>query len=34
MLPVLVHLTFTSLWSQLLLYAMAAGTVGYVVFNG
>ncbi|AEI63280.1 prolipoprotein diacylglyceryl transferase [Corallococcus macrosporus] len=34
MLPVLVHLSFTSLWAQLLLYVIAAGTVGYVTFNG
>ncbi|AKQ69718.1 Prolipoprotein diacylglyceryl transferase [Myxococcus hansupus] len=34
MLPVLVHLTFTSLGSQLLLYVLAAVTVGYVTVNG
>ncbi|MFY2556265.1 prolipoprotein diacylglyceryl transferase [Corallococcus terminator] len=34
MLPVLFRFTFTSLWTQLLLYAVAAGTVGYIAFNG
>jgi phosphatidylglycerol:prolipoprotein diacylglycerol transferase len=34
MLPLLFRLTFTSLWSQLLLYALAAGVVGYITFNG
>ncbi|NMO17627.1 prolipoprotein diacylglyceryl transferase [Pyxidicoccus fallax] len=34
MLPLLFRLTFTSLWSQLLLYAIAAGVVGYIAFNG
>ncbi|MBN1206398.1 MAG: prolipoprotein diacylglyceryl transferase [Myxococcaceae bacterium] len=34
MLPILVHLTFESLWSQLLLYAVAAGVVGYIALNG
>ncbi|MBZ4413833.1 prolipoprotein diacylglyceryl transferase [Myxococcus sp. XM-1-1-1] len=34
MLPVLFRLTFTSLWAQLLLYALAVGTVGYIAFNG
>ncbi|AGC41743.1 prolipoprotein diacylglyceryl transferase [Myxococcus stipitatus DSM 14675] len=34
MLPVLFRFTFTSLWAQLLLYAVAVGTVGYIVFNG
>lgn len=34
MLPLLFRLTFTSLWSQLLQYALAAGMVGYITFNG
>ncbi len=34
MLPVLVHFTFTTLGSQLLLYAVAAVTVGYITVNG
>jgi phosphatidylglycerol:prolipoprotein diacylglycerol transferase len=34
MLPVLIHLTFESLWSQLLLYAVALGVVGFIAFNG
>ncbi|OJT18828.1 diacylglyceryl transferase [Archangium sp. Cb G35] len=34
MLPVLVHFTFTSLWSQLVLYALALGVVGYIAYNG
>ncbi|HYI01185.1 prolipoprotein diacylglyceryl transferase [Hyalangium sp.] len=34
MLPILVHLTFGSLWSQLLLYAVALGVVGSIARNG
>lgn len=34
MLPILIHLTFESLWSQLLLYAVALGVVGSIAFNG
>jgi phosphatidylglycerol:prolipoprotein diacylglycerol transferase len=34
MLPVLFRFTFTALWTQLLLYAVAAGTVAYIAFNG
>ena len=34
MLPVLVHFTFTSLWSQLLLYGLALAVVAYIAFNG
>jgi phosphatidylglycerol:prolipoprotein diacylglycerol transferase len=34
MLPLLFRFTFTSLWSQLLLYAVALGTVGYITLNG
>lgn len=34
MLPILLHLTFESLWSQLLLYAVALGVVGYIAWNG
>jgi phosphatidylglycerol---prolipoprotein diacylglyceryl transferase len=34
MLPVLVHFTFTSLWSQLLLYALALATVAFIAYNG
>src|SRR6476661_2547276 len=34
MLPVLVHFTFTSLWSQLFLYALALGAVAYIAYNG
>ncbi|MFP2932548.1 prolipoprotein diacylglyceryl transferase [Pyxidicoccus sp. 3LG] len=34
MLPVLFRFTFTSLWAQLLLYAVAVGVVGYIAFNG
>jgi phosphatidylglycerol:prolipoprotein diacylglycerol transferase len=34
MLPILVRLTFESLWSQLLLYAVALGVVGYIAYNG
>ena len=34
MLPVLVHFTFTTLWSQLVLYALALGAVGYIAYNG
>ncbi len=34
MLPLLFRLTFTTLWTQVLLYALALGTVGYVAFNG
>ncbi|MBZ4420805.1 prolipoprotein diacylglyceryl transferase [Myxococcus sp. RHSTA-1-4] len=34
MLPLLFRLTFTSLGSQLLLYAIAVGVVGYIAFNG
>jgi phosphatidylglycerol:prolipoprotein diacylglycerol transferase len=34
MLPILLRLTFESLWSQLLLYAMAVGVVAYIAWNG
>jgi phosphatidylglycerol---prolipoprotein diacylglyceryl transferase len=34
MLPVLIHFTFASLWSQLLLYAVALVAVAYIAFNG
>ncbi|QRN96713.1 prolipoprotein diacylglyceryl transferase [Archangium violaceum] len=34
MLPVLVHFTFTSFWSQLFLYALALGVVAYIAYNG
>ncbi|MGZ3459602.1 MAG: prolipoprotein diacylglyceryl transferase, partial [Archangium sp.] len=34
MLPVLVHFTFTSLGSQLLLYAVALAAVAYIAYNG
>lgn len=34
MLPVLLRLTFTSLWTQLLLYAVAVGVVASVAVNG
>ncbi|MFL5348482.1 MAG: prolipoprotein diacylglyceryl transferase, partial [Hyalangium sp.] len=34
MLPILLRLTFESLWSQLLLYAVALGVVGYIAWNG
>ncbi|MFP2911546.1 hypothetical protein ACLESD_42275 [Pyxidicoccus sp. 3LFB2] len=34
MLPLLFRFTFTALWSQLLLYAVALGMVGYIAFNG
>jgi phosphatidylglycerol---prolipoprotein diacylglyceryl transferase len=34
MLPVLILFSFTSLWSQLLLYAVALGAVGYIAYNG
>jgi phosphatidylglycerol:prolipoprotein diacylglycerol transferase len=34
MLPILIRFTFESLWSQLLLYAVAVGVVGYIAFNG
>ncbi|WNG43298.1 prolipoprotein diacylglyceryl transferase [Archangium minus] len=34
MLPVLVHFTFTALWSQLLLYAVALAAVAYIAYNG
>ncbi len=34
MLPVLVHFTFTTLASQLLLYAVALVAVGFIAFNG
>ncbi len=34
MLPVLVHFTFTSLWSQLILYALALAAVAYIAYNG
>ena len=34
MLPVLVHFTFTSLWSQLLLYGLALAVVAYIAYNG
>jgi phosphatidylglycerol:prolipoprotein diacylglycerol transferase len=34
MLPILLRFTFESLWSQLLLYAVALGVVGYIAYNG
>ncbi|MBM7112044.1 prolipoprotein diacylglyceryl transferase [Archangium primigenium] len=34
MLPVIVHFTFTPLWSQVLLYAVALAVVGGIAFNG
>jgi phosphatidylglycerol:prolipoprotein diacylglycerol transferase len=34
MLPVLIRFTFTSLWAQLVLYAVALGTVAYIALNG
>lgn len=34
MLPVLLYFTFTSLWSQLVLYALALGAVLYIAWNG
>ena len=34
MLPILIRFTFESLWSQLLLYAVALGVVGYIAYNG
>lgn len=34
MLPILFRFTFESLWSQLLLYAVALGVVGTIAFNG
>ena len=34
MLPVLIRFTFESLWSQLLLYALAVALVGYIALNG
>ncbi|QRK11826.1 prolipoprotein diacylglyceryl transferase [Archangium violaceum] len=34
MLPLLVHFTFTALWSQLLLYAVALAAVAYIAYNG
>jgi phosphatidylglycerol:prolipoprotein diacylglycerol transferase len=34
MLPILIRFTFESLWSQLLLYAVALGVVGYIALNG
>jgi phosphatidylglycerol:prolipoprotein diacylglycerol transferase len=34
MLPVLIHFTFTSLWSQLLLYGLALAVVAYIAYNG
>ncbi|HLL03129.1 MAG TPA: prolipoprotein diacylglyceryl transferase [Myxococcaceae bacterium] len=34
MLPILFRLTFESLWSQLLLYAVALAVVGYIAYNG
>lgn len=34
MLPVLVHFTFLTLWSQLVLYAVALAAVGYIAYNG
>ncbi|HZI16290.1 MAG TPA: prolipoprotein diacylglyceryl transferase family protein [Myxococcus sp.] len=34
MLPVLFRFTFTSLWAQLVLYAIALGTVAYIALNG
>ncbi len=34
MLPILFRFTFTSLWAQLVLYAVALGTVAYIAHNG
>jgi phosphatidylglycerol:prolipoprotein diacylglycerol transferase len=34
MLPVLLRFTFTSLWAQLLLYAVAVGAVASIAYNG
>ena len=34
MLPILIRFTFESLWSQLLLYALALGVVGSIAYNG
>lgn len=34
MLPILIRFTFESLWSQLLLYVVALGVVGYIAYNG
>jgi phosphatidylglycerol:prolipoprotein diacylglycerol transferase len=34
MLPVLIHFTFTSLGSQLLLYVLALAVVAYIAYNG
>jgi phosphatidylglycerol:prolipoprotein diacylglycerol transferase len=34
MLPVLIRFTFTSLWAQLVLYAVALGVVAYIALNG
>ncbi|HEX8820823.1 MAG TPA: prolipoprotein diacylglyceryl transferase [Archangium sp.] len=34
MLPVLVHFTFTSFWSQILLYGLALAVVAYIAYNG
>ncbi|RYZ34864.1 MAG: prolipoprotein diacylglyceryl transferase, partial [Myxococcaceae bacterium] len=34
MLPVLLRLSFTSLWMQLLLYAVAVGVVSSIAVNG
>jgi phosphatidylglycerol:prolipoprotein diacylglycerol transferase len=34
MLPVLVHFTFTSFWSQLFLYGLALAVVAYIAYNG
>lgn len=34
MLPVLVHFTFTALWSQILLYGLALAAVAYIAYNG
>ncbi len=34
MLPIFLRFTFESLWSQLLLYALALGGVGYIAYNG
>jgi phosphatidylglycerol:prolipoprotein diacylglycerol transferase len=34
MLPILLRFTFETLWSQLLLYAVAVGVVGYIASNG
>ncbi|MCP3099027.1 prolipoprotein diacylglyceryl transferase [Myxococcus sp. K15C18031901] len=34
MLPILFRFTFTTLWTQLLLFVLMGGLVGYITFNG